>query len=96
MRHKAPGPIVEVEWVDSMGHRGWQPREEAATDLEDPDILRHRTTGYLFRKTKKYLAINQSYGIGGSGMVDAVLQIPRSAVVIVRVLDKQPSGRGKD
>jgi hypothetical protein len=83
---KPPGPIVEVDWVDSTGHSGWSTRSEYQTALDDEKMRQH-TTGYLFSKHKDYVAIAQSWG-ETTDRVNGVLQIPRGAITAIRVLHK--------
>jgi hypothetical protein len=82
---KKLGPIVEVQWVDSTAHTNWQRTGEAIGRLEG-GLEQIRTVGYLLRRNRSYLAVAQS--CGSYDHVDAIMQIPRSVVRSLRVLEK--------
>ena len=79
-------PLVEVEWVDSMGYSGWSPRDARIVDMEKVEDLDHITSGYLLKRSSKYIAVAQS--VGRLGSVDNCIQIPRCAVRKVTVIRK--------
>ena len=79
-------PVVEVEWVDSMGYGGWADREQRIKDMDKVEDLDHITVGYLLKQTRTYVAVTQSFGRTGS--TDHSMQIPRCAVKRVTTLRK--------
>lgn len=77
-------PVVEVQWLDSMGYPGWRKREELETSCERTDDLDHITSGYLVVNRRDYVTVALSLGRGGSAG-DAI-QIPRKAIKAITTL----------
>jgi hypothetical protein len=48
--------IVYFEWKDAFGNGGWFNPDELKAVVEDVDLWCH-TTGFLIKKTKKFLMI---------------------------------------
>lgn len=84
-RFRCP-PIVEVEWLDSMAFPGWCEGNVAIERMDQIDDLRHRTCGYLVKRTQQYIGIALS--VGWAGTTGDVLQIPAQAVKRVATLRK--------
>lgn len=78
-------PIYEVEWVDSMGYTGWENRERRQANLDEPRVMVHWTIGYLFKRTRAYVAVAQSVQEQGEQVGD-VMQIPRGAVLSMKLV----------
>lgn len=76
--------IVEVEWLDSMAFPGWRDGNDVVERTDCVDDMRHRTCGYLVKKTQQYVAVGLS--IGWTGTVGDAIQIPRAAVRSMTVL----------
>jgi hypothetical protein len=84
MSLEAPGPIVEVIWVDSTGDGQWHQPEDAEALLSKMDCL---SVGYLLHDTPEGIVVSQ--GTGAMGMRLGSMAIPRAAVISVRHLDKK-------
>ncbi len=80
-----PMPIVEVEWVDSTSHGSWSTPELYQDRIRGYGLL-CRSAGYLFAKDRERVVVLQSQGLSGN-ICDA-MQIPRSAVRSIRVIEK--------
>ena len=78
---EAPGPLVEVQWVDSTGHDGWHAPEEALENLDKMECL---AAGYLVAEDEKGIVI--ALGHGALGQHLSSMAIPRAAVLRVRRL----------
>lgn len=78
-------PVVEVEWIDSIGHHGWQSADALTTQLAkgDPE-LSVRSCGYLYCEDATHVVL--TLGQTAQGQVDSVIQIPRCAVRSITVL----------
>lgn len=77
----APGPLVEVEWIDSASTGGWCSLDEAlAVDL------RALAVGYLVRDDDSGVTLAQ--GADNYGALMAPLSIPRAAVQAVHRLER--------
>ncbi len=86
-----PMPIVEVEWVDSVRHGGWSSPEQYAKGIgEGKDC---RTAGYLFRKDRKSICVALNQGTSDDGSICDMMEIPRSAVRSIRVIEKPKRGK---
>lgn len=79
-------PVVEVEWLDSVGHHGWQPTEQAHAQVGE-ETMRQRSAGYLLQKSSRCIVLALSAS-ETTNTVGDLLQIPRSSVVSVTVLRK--------
>ena len=77
----APGPLVEVEWVDSASTGGWQTKADA---LEVD--LRALAVGYLIRDDDSGVTLAQ--GADNYGGLLGTLTIPRAAVHAVHRLER--------
>jgi hypothetical protein len=84
MTLEAPGPIVEVVWVDSTGHGEWHHPEEAEALL---DKIECRSAGYLLHDKPEGIVV--ALGTGGLGQRLGSMAIPRQAVISVRHLEKK-------
>ena len=85
-------PIVEVEWVDTMGFPGWSQIKERKNDMEEKDLEVHVSCGYLVAKTKNYIAV--AHGQHNEGkVVDSTIRIPRCAVRNVTIIRKKKKGK---
>lgn len=74
-------PKVEVSWVDTTGHSGWQSVDEA---LNRAPVLMH-TLGYLIDKNEKFIKLVRSVEDDGHDVGD-VFTIPRDWVQRMRRL----------
>lgn len=76
-----PGPLVEVEWVDSASTGGWQTKEDAlSADLQAVAV------GYLIRDDDSGVTLAQ--GADTYGGVLGTLTIPKAAVHAVHRLER--------
>ncbi len=82
--------IVEVEWLDSMAFDGWGVRQERVESMDKPDELLHKTSGYLLKSCKEYVAVCHSYRVKGVN-IDGVIQIPRRAIRKLSIIRKSVS-----
>jgi hypothetical protein len=71
-----PGDLVEVEWVDSMGHAEWHEPDEARELL---DMMDSRLSGYLVVDDERGIIVTQ--GTGELGKWLNSMAIPRAAIV---------------
>jgi hypothetical protein len=86
MSHRVGLPaVIEIEWLDSMSFSRWEPDAEKLAHLDEPDVLLHRTSGYLVKETELGISIAQSIGIGAENIGD-VMTIPAVAVLKKTVL----------
>ena len=77
--------LVEVDWVDSCRHGGWQEVEEY---LEE-HVLKCRSAGYLLRSNRKEVMLIQS--LDPNNKATDSMCIPRSSVKKIRYLEvKEP------
>ena len=74
---------IEIDWVDSMARTGWHPMAGYDEYAEEPTSMLHHTVGYLLKDLEDRYVVTQSYGVG-TGMVDAVMEIPKVAVVKIK------------
>lgn len=81
MKLQRPGPMVEVEWIDSGGQAGWHAAEQSARGFDEMEC---RTIGYLIEDSERGVCIVA--GNGATGMQMDSVTIPRVAVVSVRRL----------
>ncbi len=81
---KWPPEVVMVKWVDSVGTTRWESIESRCEDLKD-EHLEHTSVGYLVKKTKNWVALTHSVGIGLHN-VDDTIQIPMRAVTKIKRL----------
>ncbi len=72
-------PVVEVEWIDSWAHGGWQDPEDV-----DGTPLKCRSVGYLLKNGPNTVVLALSQHEGGS--VGDVLTIPSRCVTELRTL----------
>ena len=84
-----PMKIVEVRWVDSHVAGKWRTPQEWDEELRFS--LECRTSGYLYRSTRKHVVIVQSIAAVGQLSSDAMV-IPRGAVRSVTVLRSKKKG----
>lgn len=89
-----PMPVVEVYWLDSATGSGWRRQQEWDEDF-DTQAIECRSVGYLWKKTRKEVALMQS--VNEEGQLCSVIVIPRFAVTHMTVLrargtnwDKEP------
>ena len=73
---KRPGPIVEIQWVDSTGRSDWHDPQQAV-DLDG--LLECVSVGYLISETPRSVTISQ--GSGSMGNYLSSMAIPRVAIV---------------
>ena len=76
--------IVEVLWDDSMAHGGWKTVRDWTESNEWG--MACRSVGWLFRHTRQHLVLMQSQS--ELGHLAEAIEIPRSAVRQVRVLER--------
>lgn len=67
-----------------MAFPGWRDGNELVAQTNSGDNMRHRTCGYLVKKTQTYVCVGLS--VGWTGTVGDAIQIPRSAVQSMSVL----------
>jgi hypothetical protein len=75
---KAPGPMVEVEWVDPGGINGWHDpsqNDEAWERVLEPI----RSLGFLVEDSDRGVVIVNGYGRGGESYDNSTI-IPRPVV----------------
>lgn len=85
-------PIIEVEWVDSMSHHGWESITSKKAGFDQADMLLQRSCGYLIARAKDYVAVAHSIGIGVDNACDAI-QIPRCSIRSMRYLKEKPHAK---
>jgi len=73
--------IVYVEWVDSVSYFGWHEDEQAEKWMAEDDEMLCRSSGFLIRDEKDYIAIMQSKSKGSHG---DIMKIPRAAIIKIR------------
>lgn len=88
MSKKWPPEIVHVEWVDSVAITTWQTYESKGSGLKDED-LEQTSVGFLVKKTKGWIALTHSVGIGLHNVCDT-MQIPMCAVKKISYLKDKP------
>lgn len=71
----APGPIVEVEWIDPGGMTGWHPAAESTFPFETHTV---HSVGFLVEDSARGVAIVAGYGQNNNHLDSTV--IPRSNV----------------
>ena len=83
-----PMPLVEVYWVDSTGHDGWRDVASRRRVLQDDGLAGCycRTAGYLVEDVPGWVAV--TLGQSASGCLDSMIQIPRQAIVQVRMVQR--------
>lgn len=80
-------PLVEVEWVDSMGYPGWRDGNDAVARMDCVDDMRHYTCGYLVKQTSEYVGVALS--VGWTGTVGDAVQIPTLSITRYEVVRPQ-------
>lgn len=70
-----------------MAYPGWRDGNDLVQRTDCVDDMRHRTCGYLVKKTQQYVAIGLS--VGWTGSVGDAVQIPRAAVQSMTILREQ-------
>ncbi len=82
-------PLVLIEWEDS---RQPSPHWRMLHDMEEPDISRCASVGWLVRDTKEMKALAQNVGDRDykHGQVGGVMAIPTRCVIKITKL-KEPS-----
>lgn len=88
MSKKWPPEIILVKWIDSMATTGWDLYKSRLESLKD-EHLEHTSVGYLIKKTKQWVALTHSVGIGIHNCSDT-LQIPMCAVIKISYLKAVP------
>ena len=76
-----PGPMVEVEWIDSGGREGWHDLQFALDSLDRFGCI---SVGYLIADDERGVVIAQ--GTGELGTILSSMAIPRACVVAVHRL----------
>lgn len=76
--------IVMIEWKDSMHSSGWHSFNEFKSCLRSGVAL-IKTVGFLVEDTPDQIAVIQS---GSANNIDAILVIPKCAVVRVEDLGR--------
>ena len=71
-----PGELVEVQWVDSVGHSSWHEPNESSELLGKLDCL---VAGYLIEDKPEGIVV--ALGAGGMGQLLDSMAIPRAAIV---------------
>jgi hypothetical protein len=87
LRPPAEWPIVEVEWLDSIGSARWRELGELL-ELQDDRFLRHHSIGYLVQETDESVLLLGSFqdeiddgATELSRNVEAGTKIPKVAIV---------------
>ena len=78
MRNDRPGPLVEVEWIDSGGQGGWHQPADSTRTFDEQAC---RTVGYLIEDSERGVALVGGYGDTGMRMDSTT--IPRVNVMSV-------------
>ena len=81
------GSLVVIEWLDSVHQStGWTRRSELEFNL-DSDLV-HRSAGFLVHESPKSIGLCQSHRMstGMTGFIDAVIEIPRVALLSIHVI----------
>jgi hypothetical protein len=79
-----PGPVVEVEWIDSGGAGGWH---DPVQSLRGFDQMACITVGYLLEDSER--GVGLVMGTGATGMNMDSVTIPRVNVTAMRVLRQE-------
>lgn len=58
----------------------------AVERMDSPNFMRHRTCGYLVKRTQTYVGVALS--VGWMGTVGDTIQIPRPAIIHMQTLRK--------
>ena len=81
--------IIEIEWVDSVHSNGWVSGEDAIVAAKELNMSA-RTIGYMIQEDDTRVTVVQSVGkFQGDGAptdVDAIMTIPKAAIVKRRYL----------
>jgi hypothetical protein len=77
--------VVEVEWVDSCYHQGWQDTDIA----KNKQVSRCSSVGYVIRDDKDQLTIAQ--GMTSNDNVGDMVAIPRVSIIKVTTLIRRKS-----
>ena len=87
--YEQPGPLVEVEWIDTSSHHGWQSRQAMRESLDGVATGLHHnfTAGYLWVEAETYIAIVTSWAVGLDNL-DYTMQFPRQVVLAIRPLSR--------
>jgi hypothetical protein len=78
---------VQVEWVDSVSHDGWDNHEAAVTRAATPGVLDCTSVGLLLANTDDYVLLCTTHMRDGD-LVQGLLQIPQVAVREIKGLRK--------
>ncbi len=89
MATKNAYPLVHVEWVDSFSMNGWISQDEGEEWAANRSV-NCETTGFLYYECKTHIVVAQSIVLH-SKSVDALMKIPRSAIVKIRKLRRAGS-----
>jgi hypothetical protein len=57
---KRPFPLVEIEWIDSIGGTSWHTLEDLL-EIQDERFMVHRSAGYVVRQTDMSITLVGSY-----------------------------------
>lgn len=76
-----PGPLVELEWLDSGGVQGWH---EAARTADPLDTLHCISVGYLVEDSERGVVL--AMGANAAGLHHDGLAVPRVNVVALHRL----------
>lgn len=79
---------VEVDWIDSTSHDGWDDEHKVLAESEQDDYMTCCTIGYLIKETDELVMLAGSLSTSGprSRNVGHVMSIPKSAIVARREL----------
>lgn len=88
--HIPVGTIVEVQWLDSMRHSGWNGMDRIVEDIKK-ESMHHRTVGLVVSSDDRCIALAHSWHEERYSVSD-VLQIPVQAVFGFRILVDEPKG----
>lgn len=90
-----PYEFVEVDWLDSQSTAGWQSIHAAVRSAADDDLV-HHSCGYLLVDHDDYVLLmgsTRNEREADAAMCADVMQIPRVAVLDVRVLTERKQRR---
>jgi len=76
--------IIEIEWLDSMSVCGW--KREIDFPLCSLEEMTHKTVGYFLKENARSIMVIQSFGLGGDGQVNSIMEIPKGSILRKRIL----------
>ena len=74
--------IIEIEWFDSLHFSGWINEEKVS--LSTLEEITHKSIGYFLKENKISILIIQSHQTTESPEVDAIMEIPKIAILKIK------------